>query len=322
MAALPEAPDTRAVDLRRITADDLEPVLAEENLAWRSDLHWDLTPADELLRRFVSMQSLNGFALIYGATVIGYAYWVREEHKGLIGGLYVLEAERTPERVDLLLEALLQAMWNLPGIRRVEAQLLMLGLPPDHRMPFAQFCRSYPRWFMEAPTHSSHLGGYIGAEKQTRIIPWSEAYFDTSGQLVAEAYRGHVDSEINDQYRSPSGARRFLTNIIQYPGCGAFYAPASMAAIDAATGALAGISLASLVAPDAGHITQLCVAPPFRGRGIGRELLRRSRLALAAGGCETVSLTVTEVNQSAIELYQSAGFHQSNRFAAHVWNLR
>ena len=160
-------------------------------------------------------------------------------------------------------------------------------------MPFPHSCRVFPRWFMEAdavPAGESRAAD----ETTTRFVPWSESHFDASAQLVASAYRGHVDSEINDQYRSPGGAKRFLTNIIQYPGCGTFYAPASMAAIDVATGALAGISLASLVAPDAGHVTQLCVAPQFRGRGIGRELLRRSRLALAAGGRYTVSLTVTE----------------------------
>jgi ribosomal protein S18 acetylase RimI-like enzyme len=42
----------------------------------------------------------------------------------------------------------------------------------------------------------------------------------------------------------------------------------------------AAFSLASLVASDAGHITQICVAPSQRSKGIGYALLRRSMLAL------------------------------------------
>jgi len=326
MAALPEAPDTYVVDLRKMVAADLAPVLAEESRNWRSSLNWDLAPATELVRRFVSMQALNGFALMYGMSPIGYAYYVREDHKGLIGGHYILEKERTPERVYILINAMIEAMWRLPGIRRVESQLLMLGLAPDWRMPFAHFCQAYPRWFMEAPA-LPRPEGQVPDESASeaghmQFVAWTEAHFDNSAQLVAAAYRGHVDSEINDQYRSPAGARRFLTNIVQYPGCGTFYRAASLAAIDPSTGALAGILLASLVASDSGHVTQLCVAPQYRGRGIGRELLRCARLALAANGSKTVSLTVTETNRSAIALYEQSGFTRIKRFAAHVWNLR
>ncbi|MEQ1947220.1 MAG: N-acetyltransferase [Bryobacteraceae bacterium] len=321
MAALPEAPETRVVDLRRISAEELDAVVSEESERWRSELNWDLTPAAELLRRFVSMQSLNGFALLHGNSVIGYSYWVREDHKGLIGGLYVLENERTPERIDLLLDAQIQAMWRLPGIRRVESQLLMLGLPIEHPMPFPQACSIFPRWFMEADTNAK-ADPVRASDNGIQMVPWTEAHFDASAHLVANAYRRHIDSEINDQYRSPGGARRFLTNIIQYPGCGTFHAPASMAAVDTETGALAGISLASLVAPEAGHVTQLCVAQKYRGRGIGRQLLGRSRTELASSGRHTVSLTVTEENRSAIALYESAGFRLVRRFGAHVWNLR
>ena len=79
------------------------------------------------------------------------------------------------------------------------------------------------------------------------IVPWTEAWQEATGRLIAGAYQNHIDSQINDQYRSAIGARRFLTNIVQYPGCGAFFAPASFAAI--ADGTLCGVSLAILVSP-------------------------------------------------------------------------
>ena len=82
---------------------------------------------------------------------------------------------------------------------------------------------------------------------------------------------------------------------------------------------LCAMSLASLVAPDSGHITQLCVTPSQRGTGLGYELSRRSLQALAAHGCRTVSLTVTAANRDAIRLYQRMGFRNVREFEAHVW---
>ena len=70
------------------------------------------------------------------------------------------------------------------------------------------------------------------------IDNWTERKQDDAGALIVSAYQGHIDSQINDQYRSPAGARRFLLNIIQYPGCGSFFQPASFVALDGATGKL------------------------------------------------------------------------------------
>jgi ribosomal protein S18 acetylase RimI-like enzyme len=154
------------------------------------------------------------------------------------------------------------------------------------------------------------------------ITPWGEERQQETARLIAAAYEGHIDSQVNDQYCSPAGASRFLMNIVQYPGCGAFFAPASYAAADPKTGALCGISLASLIAADVGHITQVCVAPSHKGTGLGYELMRRSVLALAAHGCRSVSLTVTAANEPALRLYQRMGFEHRHDFTAYVWHAR
>jgi len=137
--------------------------------------------------------------------------------------------------------------------------------------------------------------------------------------LIAAAYDGHIDSRINDQYRSPAGARRFLHNIVQYPGCGTFYRPASYAAFDALSGRMCGVSLASIVAPDTGHITQICVTPSARGTGTGHELLRNSLTTLREMGCTSASLTVTAANEDAVRLYERVGFTTVRQFTAYVW---
>jgi ribosomal protein S18 acetylase RimI-like enzyme len=151
------------------------------------------------------------------------------------------------------------------------------------------------------------------------IVPWSEARQEEAAELIARSYAGHVDSQINDQYRSTAGARRFLLNIIQYPGCGSFFGPASFVAIDRYTQKACGLCLTSLVSERTGHITQLCVAPEHRGSGLGRQLLVQSLLTLAAHGAQRTSLTVTSANREAIGLYERMGFHNQRDFAAYVW---
>jgi len=321
MAAWLESPDHLIVDLRNISAADMAPLLDEETAVWRAALDWDFEPSAELVRRFVGMQALNGFALLEGERTIGYCYYIREEKKGLIGDLYVCQRERTVERENALIEATLEALWRAPGVRRVEAQLLLLDSPLKRKVPFASRFKPYPRRFLEAQARQV-LALEAREPDGVAIAPWTEAQQDDSARLVAASYRGHIDSEINDQYRSPSGSRRFLSNIVQYPGCGTFFPQASFAAFasNGARGELCGISLASLVASDTGHITQICVAPSQRSKGIGYALLRRSMLALAAQGCSTVGLTVTSKNTSAIRLYEQMGFTDRREFAAYVWD--
>src|SRR6266851_5469802 len=302
MAALPDSRTDPVVELRRVPVEHLAPILDEETAAWRAELDWDFRPSADLVRRFVHMQALNGFALMHGPSPIGYSYYVCEESKGLIGDLYVMRDHRTPENENALLQAVLDATWRTPGVRRIEAQLMMLSSPLDRVVPHQNRFRSYPRYFLEAdlaPIASLPERQLAGIA----ISPWSEHRQDETARLIAAAYQGHIDSQINDQYRSPGGARRFLMNIVQYPGCGTFFAPASFAATDVKDRQLRGVSLASLVASDVGHITQVCVAPARKGTGLGYELLRRSLAALAAHGCRSVSLTVTASNAAAVRLY-------------------
>lgn len=320
MAALSEQRPTPLIDLRELPPAYLGPLLAEEAAEWSRDLDWDFGPSADLVRRFMSMKALCGFALPGGAGAAGYAYYVSDEGKGLIGGLYVARAYRTEENENALIGAVLESLWRIPGIRRVEAQLMMLQSPLQRPVPYSQYLRLHARKFMEAPL--AQVADLPPRQPAVTIAPWQENRQSDAGRLIAAAYAGHIDSEINDQYRSPGGARRFLANIVQYPGCGSFLGSASFAASAAPGQGLCGLSLASLVSQGVGHITQVCVAPSHRNTGLGYELLRRSLAALAAHGCRKVTLTVTASNAGAIRLYERMGFSNRRDFAAYVWEAR
>jgi ribosomal protein S18 acetylase RimI-like enzyme len=307
------------VDLRALSSHELAPLLEEEIGSWRDLLDWDFTKSADLVSRYVDLHVLGGAALLEDGAVTGYAYFVVEENKVLIGDLYVRRGARTTERENALLEAALEILGADAPASRIEAQFMMLAADPDRQFPSGDFGLSvFERNFMRMDLRGASL-----AEERVRKLSyferWSDLYQDGAAQAIAAAYAGHVDALINDQYRSAAGARRFIHNIVQYPGCGAFQRHASFAAFEGASGRLCGVSLASLVAPESGHITQICVTPEMKGAGIGHALLRQSLLALQDMGCRTASLTVTAANRNAVELYERVGFRTVKRFPAFVW---
>lgn len=320
MSALMD-PKPLLVDLRQIRVEDLEPLLEEEIECWETELDWDFRPSADLVRRFVRMQALSGYVLAAGRRIVGYSYYVNEERKGLIGDIYVMRDWLNADYESQLLTAVLRAMFASPNVERVESQLMMLSDQGRERVPFADHLYPFRRNFMLADL--SHVRQLSVGKATTRaeFQRWHEREQEQAARLIARAYQGHVDAEINDQYKSVSGARRFLTNIVQYPGCGSFFQNGSYTAVDLLTGQLLGVSLASLVAFDVGHITQICVDPGVRAKGVGYELMRHSLTALAEAGCRRVSLTVTASNVDAIALYERLGFQTLRAFDAIVWRL-
>jgi ribosomal protein S18 acetylase RimI-like enzyme len=319
MAAVSDSPLERVVDLRQLRSHDLEPLLNEETEVWRDKLDWDFSASATLVRRFLDMQALTGYSLLINERPVGYTYFVAEEKKALIGDLYVTREFVTARNEELLLNAVVGGAMKTPFIQRIESQLLMLRAGARIALPQPRYLRMHRRTFMEVELAST--SGLAPGQLSPGFLVdgWTQRKQEDAAVLIADAYRGHVDSEINDQYRSPAGARRFLLNIIQFPGCGSFFQPASFLALDAASGTLCGMCLSSLVHTNVGHITQVCVSQAARGKGLGYELIRRSLEALARHGCLKASLTVTVANEGAIALYERMGFRMTRDFSAYIW---
>jgi ribosomal protein S18 acetylase RimI-like enzyme len=110
-----------------------------------------------------------------------------------------------------------------------------------------------------------------------------------------------------------------LNNIVRFPGCGTFDPQASFVVFQRRTRTLIGLTLCSLVRPDVGHITQVCVLPEYRSAGLGEAMLAASTRNLRERGFRFISLTVTEANDRAIALYKRIGFEATRVFDAYVW---
>jgi ribosomal protein S18 acetylase RimI-like enzyme len=311
------------VDLRKIAARDLDPLLEEEICEWRTELDWDFRPSADLVRRYTATNSLGGAALMVDGAVAGYGYAVLEEPRGIIGDIYIRAGARNPQAECDLFRSLLEALTTTPRITRMESQLMLVT--PDSAQLIAanrstqHALRLFPRCLMVRPSSIELPPQASFPHARFRFDRWQDHSMHVAGTIIAGAYKGETDAEINSQYRSPAGARRFLSNIVEFPGCGTFHPGSSFIASDRATGEPAGMVLSSFVASDVGHISQLCVLPGSRGAGLGKELLRAAVDALARHGARSVSLTVTASNNTAISLYENFGFQRGRLFYAYIW---
>ena len=310
-------PFMNIVDLRQTTVRQIEPLLEEESQHWRDELHWDYRGALELIKRFLEAHALSGCVAYENGAAAGYTFYVMEEQKGLIGGLYVSPQFDQTAIAKRLLEEMLFGMRTLPNLSRIEAQLMPFGGPVDHPLRELGFTL-YTRQFMLLDLNKQ-LEAQSGVTSGLRLSRWNDRYFDPCAKLIYLAYANHIDGDINDQYRSKSGALRFLKNIILLPGCGQFVPGASFVLHMPGSDELLGAVLTSEVSPGVGHTTQLCVLPGHQGHGLGRALMITAVDALRGLKFHELTLTVTSINHGAVQLYEKLGFRTLKSFTAGVW---
>ncbi len=310
------------LDLRHFTARQLRPLLDQEAEIWQRRLRWDYRSSIDLLLQYLDSRILPGFVALIRGRICGYTFFVYEGSKAVVGDLYVEAGHPAPlNTAQTLARHLLDVLEASPDVDRIEAQLLLYGagsLPPL----FPGFT-VYPRLFMESSLRLQERQRLVPVPAGLELCSWAPGFYQPSAELIQACYTGHLDSEINDQYRSLQGSLRFLHNIVRFPGCGTFDPESSWVLRRPASGTLAGIVLCSRVAPmgpegAVAHVTQLCVAPAYRGQHLGRLLLEHCMRNLPARHHSALTLTVTEANREAVQLYQSSGFETRHRFDALV----
>jgi len=307
------------LDLRHFSSADLRPLLDDEIQVWAKLLCWDYSGSAEMILRYMDAKFLPGYAAVSRGRVFGYSFFVYENTKGVIGDLFV--SEGGVDRGDVerrLLTHVIETLQQSPGIHRIEAQLLAheagRAAPPFEGQGFSRHARLFMTLSLAAPARPD-----TRPSSPVEIRRWTEHDYQPSAAVITSAYRGHVDSEINDQYRTVSGSLRFLNNIVRFPGCGTFDPESSFVAAHRESRSLAGIILCSRVRHDVGHVTQVCVLPEYRAHGLGRLLMAATIRNLRQRKFSALSLTVTEANLRAVELYRRLGFETKRVFDAFVW---
>jgi ribosomal protein S18 acetylase RimI-like enzyme len=332
------------LDLRHFAAPVLRPVLDAEGELWKQRLHWDYRSSARLLMQYLDSHMLPGYAAVEDGQVTGYAFCVYEETKAVIGDVFALPSPPDDRPASLsatgllggtqagaqspasahqieetLLRHLFETLLNSPQLDRIESQLL---LHPSgvHSKAFREAgFHVFRRLFLVQTLQRVWNPPSIDLPAGLEMRPWRDDDLSPAGRLISEAYRDHPDSVINDQYRSIQGSQRFLHNIVRYSGCGTFAAQVSHVVVERTTRQLVALVLGSRVSTESGHITQLCVHPSYRRSGLARMLLSVSGFHFMRLGVTEISLTVTESNSHAIDLYMSEGYVCAHTFDAAVW---
>ncbi len=319
-AVAQQEPRVEILDLRHFSSVDLRPLLEDEIEVWSRLLSWDYTGSADMILRYIDAKILPGYAAIDRGRVFGYAFFVYEGNKGVIGDLFVANGRRLPNSHEVearLVVHVIETLQQSPGIHRVEAQLLLHEANAVAQPFLEQGFSRHARLFMV-----QQLAGAIPpipSHPDIEIRRWSEQDYQLAAAIITSAYRGHVDSEINDQYRTISGSLRFLNNIVRFPGCGTFDPESSFVALHKRSRALVGLILCSRVRHDVGHVTQVCVLPEYRSLRIGESLMACTAANLRQRKFSLLSLTVTEANKRAVDLYLRLGFETKRVFDAFVW---
>jgi ribosomal protein S18 acetylase RimI-like enzyme len=324
------------LDLRHFAAPTLRPVLDAESAIWRDRLNWDYLASAKLLLQYLDSRSLPGYVALDAGRVTGYVFCVYEDSKAVIGDVFALPdgvsgesnhsghsslGDYRPGRdvEESLLQRLLELLLHSPGVDRIESQLL-LHPAGEHAETFLRSgFEVYRRLYLCLGLMRRQIEATVGLPRDLELRPWHDQDLNSAGKLIAEAYRDHPDSRINDQYRSVHGSQRFLQNIVRFPGCGVFTAQASYVIVDRVRREPIALILGSRVSPRCGHITQVCVHPQYRHLGLARLLLRLAALQFQRLGMTDLTLTVTEANSRAVDLYYSEGYELAHSFNAAVW---
>jgi ribosomal protein S18 acetylase RimI-like enzyme len=316
------------LDLRHFAAPVLRPLLDAESEIWAERLHWDYRASSRLLMQYLDNRMLPGYAALEAGKVTAYVFCVYEETKAVIGDVFALPGDAESAHgasspahswEETLLRHLFELLLNSPHVDRIESQLLV---HPSGR--FAPAFRAagfevFRRLFLVQSLAGHWSQPHVDLPENLEFRPWREADLAPAARLICEAYRDHPDSAINDQYRSVHGSMRFLNNIVRYAGCGTFATQASYVVVDRASRELAALVLGSRVSEQSGHLTQVCVHPAFRRRGLARLLLAHAAFSFMRLGASEISLTVTEANAEAIQLYKDEGYRSAHSFDAAVW---
>ncbi|TDI48337.1 MAG: GNAT family N-acetyltransferase [Acidobacteria bacterium] len=305
------AANLQVVDLCRVRPHELRRLWEREARLWRQRFDWDVTTAMSALERAVDRGGLVGKAIRCDGVTAAYAYYVVEGDRGVISGLVVSPAFRDSEIGRMMLQAILEDLYRR-GVRRIETQFVCFDAPWLAECFEAEGFQTFWRDFLRRTVSRVHPDA--GSSNRVVLLRWTAWNLSEMAALMERAHRGGADAEMNELYRSSSGCRLLLNNIVRQRGCGKALTEVSTVAREPSTDAAAGFAIVTEIAKGHGHLAQVAVDPIFQRQGVGRLLVTNTLDRLAAIGIRTLSLMVSRDNDRALHLYRSLGFESIYRF--------
>ena len=309
----------QVLPLEVTSVDLLNEVLEEELACWRGRLYWDYGPAVEQIRRHVAAHSLPGFVLSEEGRHVGYCYYVIAPPLGYLGSVYVRSEWASEANYRALLSKCWEALRSDQSIKRIECQIFGFNYDVCPVMVDLGFT-ALRRHFMTLRIRTlPPASADSAAPADFRVIPWGRGYFLPVAEAISASYRDSIDREMCYDYQSKEGCVRFLRNLVDNPGCGRFSPDTSLIALDS-VGRVCGVLVTSVISEGTGMIPQISVRPDSQGKGLGAYMMRRYFAAARNNRLARITLSVSEQNWRAHNLYKRLGFKETKAFYAFVWN--
>jgi ribosomal protein S18 acetylase RimI-like enzyme len=311
-----DAMTLRLDNLSNVELPVVESILVEEVELWAAHLKWDYSATSEFLRNYIKTGLLPGVVLFDNEQAVGYAYFVVDNDRAIIGNIFVPRKFWGQGYEEFITRGLCTAIQETDVINRIESQIMLFsGADISSAFREAGFT-IFPRNFL-----SLSLASWESSKKQPKgfaISHWKSQILAESSRLVVDSYKGTVDNILSSSFSTYAKGEEFVYNLVHRSGCGDFL-PRITAVALGENGKVAGVSLATRLADKVGHLPQISVSPEFQGHGIGNYVVDQSLQRFKNAGYSEVSLTVTEENSKADSWYRRLGFEQVLAFNAYLW---
>ncbi|MDH3600582.1 MAG: GNAT family N-acetyltransferase, partial [Candidatus Tectomicrobia bacterium] len=265
----PSASEPFIVDLVSVDPAELNGLWQREISQWRERLYWEVPGSPAALWRALKSGSVQGKAVRVGGRLTGYAYsHIISGQRGVISAFVIAPQWGHTGIGDTLLHAMLADLHDF-GLPRIECPSVSFDAPWLNaiftRQGFCVYGREFLRIDLNGVAESDNAPAAVELE------PWPErrrgAELGEAAVLMQAAYRGGIDAEISELYRTPGGCRMVLQNLMSQSLGGRFVDDAS--ALARHQGQLIGFTVITEIAPQQGHLAQIVVLPAYQGRGVG-----------------------------------------------------
>lgn len=311
--------DFKFEDLRNVSLETLEPLMAEEAAMWLKRLRWDYRPTQRFLKNYIGTDMLPGLVLLKGDEAIGYTYMVIDGRRAVIGNIYVKKAFWHYGLETNLAQELIVLLQKTQIIERIEAQLLIFS-GTNLEKPFREAgFKIYNRNYLSLDVQNWQ--GDKPKPEGIRLSPWKESMVFEASRIVFNSYQGGIDTEFSTSFGKLDKCEEFVFNLVRRRGCGDFLSGMTTVAIGD-DGRIQGVVIATKLAPASGHLPQISVHPAHQSNGVGNYLVQESLRRFQSAGYKAVSLTVTELNQRADSWYRRLGFSPTLEFNAYLWKRK
>ena len=299
---------------------DMRVLLQEEADHWQDELLWDFKEVSGAVATSLDRGDLVGRVADDGLRPVGYAFYLRETGRAVVGSVYASEGHRGTGLEEKLVEDLLSEAMGAEDPRgvtfdRIECQTLFSTAPSVTRCFQRNGFKGRPRHYMVLDLARPVVVPPAGVDVRLRHLRRED--LDAVASVVHESHLGSVDAALNLTYATPVHCRAFVDTLVLRAGCGRFDPDSSLVA-ESADG-IVGAVLGSRLSRDNGHICQVSVRRDMQRAGLGSTLVLRALDSFRRQGLRWASLSVTVDNERAHRLYRQLGFSLRKEFAAWAW---